>query len=137
MLTPIPSQTTLQEHLGSSAMIAWDAIADFIDQNYEMDSLWSNGGKYGKYVLRFKKSGKTLCTLYVRDNQFGCWVIFGKAEREKFEKDRVLFSDEVQRIYDAAHVYHDGKWVMLDIYDDHLIEDIQKMIRLKKKPNKK
>lgn len=45
-----------------------------------MDRVWDNGGKYGKYVLRFQKSKKTLCTLYIRDNQLGVWITNGSVE---------------------------------------------------------
>ena len=33
-------------------------------------------------------------------------VILGKIERDKFESQRELFSEEVQRIYDEATTYH-------------------------------
>ncbi|BCJ94451.1 hypothetical protein acsn021_20200 [Anaerocolumna cellulosilytica] len=137
MLTEVPSTEVLLSHLGSTAITAWNAICDFIDQNYNMELFWDNGGKYGKYVLRFKKSGKTLCTLYVKDKQFECWIILGKTERDKFELERNNFMEEIQTIYDATHVYHDGKWVMLEVPDIHLVEDIKKLILIKKKPNKK
>ncbi len=137
MAIEAPSRDELLLHLGSTAMQTWNALCDFIDQNYEMEALWDNGGKYGEYVVRFKKSGKTLCTLYVRDRHFGCWIIFGKNEREKFENEKSIFTTETQNIYDATAVYHDGKWVMLEVSDEHLMDDIQKMLLIKKKPNKK
>jgi hypothetical protein len=137
MLIEAPSPDILLSCLGDTAMRAWNEICDFIHRNYDMESLWDNGGKYGKYVLRFKKAGKTLCTLYVQDNQFGCWIIFGKSERDKFEEKRAIFTDKIRTLYDDTAVYHDGKWVMLEVSDDYLVGDIEKMILIKKKPNKK
>lgn len=64
-------------------------------------------------------------------------MIFGQNERDKFERSRSDFTDEVRSIYDAATIYHDGKWVMLEVSDDYLVDDIEKMIIIKKKPNKK
>ena len=103
MLTEAPSPDVLKSHMGSSTMMAWNTICAFIDQNYDMEPSWNYGGKHGKYVLRFKKGGKTICTLYVRDNQLGCWMIFGQNERDKFERSRSDFTDEVRSIYDAGH----------------------------------
>jgi len=137
MLTEAPSPDVLMSHMGSNAIMAWNKICDFMDQNYDMEPLWDYGGKYGKYVLRFKKGGKTICTLYVRDNQFGCWMILGQNERDKFERSRDDFTYEIQSIYDTTTVYHDGKWIMLELSDDHLVDDIEKMIIIKKRPNKK
>lgn len=132
MLTEIPSSETLENCMGSKAITAWNKICDFIDRNYDTRLFWDNGGKYGKYVLRFKKGGKTLCTLYVRDIKFGCWIIFGQTERDKFERSRDAFSEEIKNIYDATDNYHDGKWIMLEVSDDHLVQDIEKMLIIKK-----
>ena len=136
MLTELPLAEELKNCMGSKAITAWNKICDFIGQNYDMESLWDKGGKYGKYVLRFKKGGKTLCTLYVRDDQFGCWIILGQNERDRFEKSRDDFTDEFQNIYNAANVFRDGKWIMIEVSDDHLVDDIKKMLMIKKKPNK-
>lgn len=38
-------------------------------------------------------------------------VILGKDERIKFENNRGDYSNEVQKRYDAAKTYHDGKWI--------------------------
>ena len=42
----------------------------------------------GKDELRFRRGGKTVLTLYIHDDRFEFLVIFGKAEREKFELER-------------------------------------------------
>lgn len=117
------------------SFLIWKTICDFIDENYTMDAVWDGGGKYGHYVLRFTKSKKTLCTLYVREKHFGCWVIYGKAEREKYESIKTDISEKARKIYDDAAVYHDGKWIMFDVFDDSIVNDIEKLIAVKKKPN--
>lgn len=58
-------------------------------------------------------------------------------ERDKFESERDSFTEEVRNIYDATAVYHDGNWVMLEVSDGYLVDDIKKMIWIKKKTNKK
>jgi thymidylate kinase len=64
-------------------------------------------------------------------------VILGKAEREKFESDRLAYSDKIKAIYDEATTYHDGKWLMIEINNTSLMEDIKKLLLIKRKPNKK
>ncbi len=55
-----------------------------------MDVIWDDGGKYGVYEQKFRRSGKTLCTLYIRENELVVLIVFGKAE-EKFEAERMAF----------------------------------------------
>lgn len=141
MLEKIPTPQELCEIMGQKPYKTWEKIEEFIHQNYLMDVLWNPGGKSGTlvshYECKFRRSGRTLCALYTKEGCFGFLLIFGKAEREKFESTRNEFSAYVQKEYDAAHTYHDGKWVMLDLIDDSHLEEVKKLIQIKRKPNRK
>ncbi|MGC7872323.1 DUF3788 domain-containing protein [Desulfosporosinus sp. SYSU MS00001] len=137
MLERIPTQEELVVLLGSDVYEVWQKICDFVNENYDMNSQWNNGGKGGLYEYKFRKSSKTLCTLYAKEKSFGFMVIYGKNEREKFETERQNFSDNIQSLYDKAQTYHDGKWIMVNVLDDNPLEDIKNMLKIKKKSNKK
>lgn len=64
-------------------------------------------------------------------------IVFGKAERLKFESDRGNYSKEVQKIYDEAQTYHDGKWIMFEPTDTSLFNDFIGLLKIKRKPNRK
>lgn len=64
-------------------------------------------------------------------------VILGKRERDKFEMQRKLFSKEVQTLYDEATTYHDGKWIMFELRDTGLFSDIEHLLQIKRRPNRK
>lgn len=64
-------------------------------------------------------------------------IIFGKSEREKFETSRRDFSEYINDFYDNTHQYHDGKCLYLDIINSTAIEDIEKLLLIRKKPNRK
>lgn len=137
MLENIPLKEELVKLMGDNCFKAWEHICNFINQNYNMETIWNKGGKGGIYECKFRKNNKTLCALYARKQQFGFMIIFGKAEREKFELVREEFSKEIQHIYDESTTYHDGKWMMIEVFDNSLLEDIKKLILIKKKVNKK
>lgn len=63
-------------------------------------------------------------------------IIFGKQERAKFEADKNNYSVEVQRVYNESSTYHDGKWMMFELMDTSLFADMEKLLRIKRKPNK-
>ncbi|MCL2310433.1 MAG: DUF3788 domain-containing protein [Proteobacteria bacterium] len=133
----IPSEEALKALVGAKAFAAWREVVDFVSAHYEMETLWGKGGNAGVYEYKFRKSGKTLCALYPREKGFGFRMVCGKAEREKFEAERQHFSPETQKVFDDAHQYHDGKWLMLDVKDKFFLDDIRKLLLIKKKPNKK
>lgn len=53
------------------------------------------------------------------------------------ESCREDYSEQVQKIYDAAKTYHDGKWVMFQPADTTLFDDFIRLLRIKRRPNKK
>ena len=64
-------------------------------------------------------------------------IILGKNEREKFETSRKDFSEYIKNFYDNTRQYHDGKWLYLDIINNTVIADIERLLFIKKKPNRK
>ena len=64
-------------------------------------------------------------------------IILGKDERAKFEQERGRYSKEVQRIYDEAQTYHDGKWMMFEPVDVTLFDDFTRLLNIKRRPNRK
>ena len=137
MLDKIPSTEELAALIGSSLYDVWQKICIMIDQKYDMDCIWNKGGKAWTYEYKYRRGGKTLCALYARQNCIGFMIIFGKAEREKFEEVRESYSESVQKIYDEAKTYHDGKWVMFEPVDTTMFGDFKKMLTIKRKPNRK
>lgn len=64
-------------------------------------------------------------------------IIFGKSERTKVEEIKKELSSDVLETYDHAQTFHDGKWVMFNIIDYKNIEDLKKLLFIKRKPNRK
>lgn len=137
MLDKIPSQEELAALVGLPLYGVWQEICTMIDEKYDMDCIWNKGGKAWTYEYKYRRGGKTLCALYARENCIGFMIIFGKAEREKFEEARENYSEGVQKIYDEAKTYHDGKWVMFEPADTMMFGDFKKMLAIKRKPNRK
>lgn len=137
MLDIIPNTEQMTDLVGKSLWEIWEKLCALIDEKYDMDCLWNNGGKAWTYEYKYRRGGKTLCALYARENCVGFMVILGKDERLKFEKDRENYSKEVQRIYDEAKTYHDGKWIMFEPIDTSLFDDFIRLLGIKRKPNRK
>lgn len=137
MKKEIPTQGELLTLLGPERLAAWNAVCSAVDARYEMDTLWNDGGKKWDYEYKYRRGGKTLCALYARENCFGVLIIFGKDERAAFEAVRGEYSETMQGIYDAATTYHDGKWMMVEMDDSALLEEVMKLLAMKRKPNRK
>ncbi len=91
----------------------------------------------GKKELKFRQGKKTILTITIHDDKFTFLVIFGKAEREKFDQERRNFSKFIQDYYDNSKTYHDGKWMFIDVTSLDVLDDLKRLIMIKKKPNRK
>ena len=137
MLEKIPTEEELLLLMGEEKFKIWSDVKGFIENNYNLESMWNTGGKTGVYELKYRKSGKTLCAMYPREEGMRILIIMGKAEREKFENIRAEFTSYMNDFYDNTHQYHDGKWLYIDLINEITFEDIKKLLLIKKKPNKK
>ena len=137
MLENIPSQLAMTDLLGPFLFEVWQELCSTIDEKYDMERLWATGGKNWTYEYKYRRGGKTLCSLYAKDNCIGFMIIFGKDERIKFEEKRDTLSDAVCRQYDEAKTYHDGKWVMFKPTNTAEFDDYIKLLAIKRKPNRK
>lgn len=137
MLDMIPGEKEMIALVGKSLYDVWNKLCALIDEKYDMDCLWNKGGKAWKYEYKYRRGGKTLCALYARENCVGFLIILGKNERSKFEADRESYAKEVQKLYDEAKTYHDGKWILFELVDDSLFHDFIRLLGIKRKPNRK
>lgn len=137
MLDRTPDAEQMISLVGEPLYDIWNKLCALIDEKYDMERLWNSGGKAWTYEYKYRRGGKTLCALYAREKCIGFMVILGKDERLKFEEDRESYSNETLRIYDEARTYHDGKWIMFEPVDTSLFDDFMKLLKIKRKPNRK
>lgn len=137
MIELIPTKEDLEILLGVQLLKVWEQLCEHIEEKYEMEKIWNKGFRDWVYEYKYRRGGKTLCTFYMKNQMVSFWVILGKEERNKFDEKRDEFSKEIQKIYDETETYRDGKWLMFNVEDTTLFDDFEKLLFLKRKPNRK
>lgn len=132
-----PSRAELAGLLGEALLEVWQGLCAAIEERYDMERIWSSGGKNWAYEYKFRRGGKTLCCMYAKSRRVGFMIIFGKEERAKFEYIRGSLSAPVCAQFDGAKTYHDGKWVMFEPANSSEFEDYMKLLAIKRRPNRK
>lgn len=132
----IPTPETLEALTGKELYELWTSLHQLIEQKYNMEQMWNHGGKKWTYEYKYRRGGKTLCALYAKEQTIGFMVILGKDERTKFESMREMFSNAAQKIYDETTTFHDGKWLMFELKDTSLFNDIERLLSIKRKSNR-
>jgi len=128
-----PTDNEILEFVGKAGN-AWKEITAFLNDNYDFVPEKKNYGKKWGWVIRFRKSNKTWCALYPEKDCFTIQIIFGKKEVEKFQTTRDDFSDFVVNKFDSTNQLHDGRWMFFNVKDTTLVEDLKKLMKIKRKP---
>ncbi len=131
--SPTPSQVAAWT--GREAHRFWRRVTQLIEKNYPniFSPEWLFGGKKYGWSLRYKK-GKSFCTLIPEKNRFAIQIVFGVEERAKVETIRDKLSSRTEKGYDKAKTYHDGKWLLLGVDNDKVVDDVERLLAVKRKP---
>ena len=65
--------------------------------------------------IKFKKAGKSLCTVYPKQNHFTVLVVVGNKEKESVENLLPQMSGEIREIYAKTKEGNGQRWLMIDL----------------------
>ena len=129
-----PSEKEILDYLDSKAAEAWADIASFLRTSYDFSPELDYGGsKYG-WSMRYRKSGKSLCTLYPEKSAFTILIVLGEREVEEFEENMNEFSAKTIELFKFARQSHDGRWLWIRVLDKADTEDVRRLFAVKRKP---
>lgn len=99
------------------------------DEKIEYSSCsWKKG-----WNVKWKKAGKTLCTIYPREGYFTVLVVVGKKEKARVEEILSDCTAELQKIYHQTQEGNGQRWLMVDLEDkDALYCDLMRLIKIRR-----
>jgi hypothetical protein len=132
-----PTKEQILDFIGAKASKTWIALEEFMTANYDFQPELSYWGDKLGWILRYRRSGKTLVSFYPERGGFTVQVILGKKEVDKFESIRGELSSDIVNLFDETEQFHDGRWLYIPLPGLGNIADVEKLIRLKRKPKPK
>ena len=133
-----PDSDTVLRWIGLDSFKRWNNLVKYIEDTYPgvfPQNEWLYGGKKYGWGLRFKKS-KSFCTLIPERNRFAIQIVLGRKEREKTESVLPELHLSIREIYASSTTYHDGKWLFIIPDSDEIIEDVKRLLAIKRSPKK-
>lgn len=85
--------------------------------------------------VKFKKSGRTLCTLYPATGAFKALLVIGTAERLPFEMELPLMTEYMQCLYQQTKTGMDQKWLMVDVSSAEVLGNLKVGIEIRYQTN--
>lgn len=125
----------ITSYFDEKARKKWLEMTCFIENNFTAKQQIDYSICAGKpgWNVKYKKSGKVLCTLYPGKDHFIALVVLGKNNRMAFEKTREEYCDYIRDLYDQCALFNGTKWLMIDVSEEVIFEDLKKLVMLKTK----
>lgn len=133
---PKPTEQEMVKFIGEQAKEAWLEVRRFIEDNYGLipETIFY-GTKYG-WTIRYRKSRKTLCSLFPEKGGFTVLIVLGKKESEKALLIRDELSSKIRKLLGDTEQLHDGRWLWIRLLTTSDTNDIKKLLQIKRKPKK-
>ncbi|MEX3638281.1 DUF3788 domain-containing protein [Paraburkholderia sp. BR14320] len=130
-----PDERIVRDWIGPDAFEHWAELQSWIAASYPgvFTPDWLYGGKKRGWSLRYKNT-RAFCTLQPAYGLFSVQVVLGRAEREKFEERRYLWSPQLVKLYDEARAYPDGKWLTVAISSAEVRHEVIELVSMKRPP---
>ncbi len=81
--------------------------------------------------VKYKKSGRTLCTLYPMEGFFIALIVIAERERMQTELSLPLFSESFQDLYHNTKSSMGQKWLIVNVVDDTALNDVLDCISIR------
>lgn len=107
-----------------------DLIA-YIKANYFPDEK-TKISKDGGETTFFRKNGKSLCYIETKGENSRVTVVIGESLNDKIESADI--SPKAKQIFKQSKQFHDGKWLFFAVKTKTDLEDIKKLLIIKKTP---
>ncbi|WMM26122.1 DUF3788 family protein [Tissierella sp. MB52-C2] len=92
--------------------------------------------QYG-WNVKYKKAGRTLCTLYPMEGYFIALIVIGEREQTETELMLPFFTEYLQQLYHETKTGMGQKWLMINVTDDAVLEDVKQCIAIRRGKKKK
>ena len=130
-----PTEKDIINIIGKKSCL-WIELRDYLEQNYDFaPELLFYGKKYG-WTIRFRKSGKTLCSLFPEKEAFTVLIVLGMKETEKTLSMTDKLNSKVRSLIEGTEQLHDGCWLWIPVSTKRDVESIKLLLSTKRKPKK-
>ncbi|QHQ61621.1 DUF3788 family protein [Anaerocolumna sedimenticola] len=114
----------------------WQGLNTYLQEAYDIfpKLSYSRCSMQPGWNVKYQKSGKSLCTLYPMQNSFIALVVIGN--KEAVEADMLIpsCSEYTKTIYQNTAFSLGGRWLMLQVSEQSVLQDVINLIQIRVKP---
>jgi hypothetical protein len=122
----IPTLENINDFIKNSL---WNKLCSFIESTYNVSPKieYSKCSMQKGWNVKYKKSGKSLCTLYPMDGYFIALIVIGEKELTEAEIIMPTCTQYVQELFSKTVFSVGGKWLMIEVNNKDVMEHIERI----------
>ena len=126
-----PSMEILRDYVNNPL---WESLLGHMEKEYQIKPLveYSACSMQKGWNIKYKKSGRSLCTLYPMEGYFTALIVIGQRERLETEMALPSFTSYLQELYRETKAGMGQKWLMIDVVDEEILEDVKRCISIRR-----
>ncbi|HSR03571.1 MAG TPA: DUF3788 domain-containing protein [Proteiniclasticum sp.] len=133
----VPSSEEIREYLGKGESL-WDELTSYIEEAYQVKPqiTYSKCSAQPGWNVKYRKGSRSLCTLYPMAGYFITLVVVGSKEEEEVRTavDAEYFTAYVKELYDKTRYSAMGRWLMIEVKDKDVLDDIRSLLSIRIRP---
>jgi hypothetical protein len=126
-----PTPQEISNALGARQPL-WQKLTQFILDIYQLSGDLSYGGKNYGWNFWYRKSGKSLASLYPQQGYFVAQIVLGKDQVEQALD--LKLGKNVRTTLEETPQLHDGRWLFIKVKTEKDVKDIQQLLQVKRRP---
>lgn len=130
------NQPTLQNINDFVNSELWNELCLFLEDTYAVlpKFEYSKCSMQKGWNVKYKKSSKSLCTLYPMEGYFIVLIVIGEKEQAESKFIMPTCSEYVQELFSKTPYSLGGRWLMIEIKERAVLEDVLKLIQIRVRP---
>ena len=131
-----PSESDISDYIHNPL---WEDLNSFLRDNYEIEPTYAYSACSGQpgWNIKYQKAGRSLCTLYPMEGFFIALVVIGNKELKEAELIMPSCEESTQSIFAHADVVMGGRWLMIKVENEIILDDLKRLIQLRRKIKRK
>ncbi len=112
----------------------FEHLCKHIEAEYQSEPVleYSRCSMQPGWNVKYKKAGRSLCTLYPMKGYFIALIVIGQREEEETERMLPFFTGYLRQLYHDTKTVMGQKWLMVNVADDAVLEDVKRCIAIRR-----
>ena len=125
-----PTLNEMEQFIGSPL---WGRFCAAVEQHYGVKPVTEHSRCSGApgWNLKYKKSGRSLCTLYPSSGYFTCLLAIGGEAAADADLAIGAFCEYTRMLYRNAIPFNGYRWMMVEVRDERILNDTLALIAIR------